>query len=76
MLTYSFDLIVRKHGEGDEPFTPEVFIYVKNYAPNDRGLVLLTHECATMEELEAEIDRLHTELEVLRTLARREFSKI
>lgn len=75
-MTYSFDLHMRTHGEGDVPFTPEAHIIVKQYNRDERDLILITPECENLAELEAEIDRLQEELEQLRTRARREFSKI
>ncbi|MGE5892783.1 MAG: hypothetical protein ACM34I_01890 [bacterium] len=74
-MPYSFDLAMRIHGEGDAPFTPEAHIFVKNYTRDERGLLFITPECENLSELEAEIDRLHEELERIRTRARREFSK-
>ncbi len=76
MLTDTLDLDVLRHGEGDTPFTPQAAIYAKTYTTDERGLVILTPGCENLREMEAEIDRLQNELEVIRNKARREFSKI
>ncbi len=74
-MTYSFDLDVFKSGEGDVP-APSVRVYVKAFSSDERGLLYITPECVSVEELEAEMDRLKKELEEIRNRARREFAKI
>jgi hypothetical protein len=76
MLTRSLDLAVTEEGEGDSPFTPFARIYVKNYTTDEGGLIAISPECDNLKCLETEIDRLREELEILRSKARREFSKI
>ncbi len=74
-MTYSFDLDVFKSGEGDIP-APGVRLYVKAYSSDERGLIYITPECASIQEVEAEIGRLKKELEGIQNRARREFAKI
>jgi hypothetical protein len=74
-MTYSLDLDVLKSREGDIP-APCLRVYVKAYSSDERGLIYITPECASIQEVESEIERLKKELEVIRNRARREFSKI
>ncbi len=74
-MTYSFDLDVLKSGEGDIP-APSVRVYVKASGSDERGLIYITPECISIQEVEAEIDRLKKELEEIHNRARREFTKI
>jgi hypothetical protein len=76
MLTDTLDLDVLRHGEGDMPFTPQAAVYAKTYTTDERGLIMLTPGCENLHEIEVEIERLQNELEVIRSKARREFSKI
>lgn len=76
MLTDTLDLHVLRHGEGDMPFTPQASIYAKTFTTDERGIIILTPGCENLREMEAEIDRLQSELEVIRSKARREFSKV
>ncbi len=75
-MTYTLDLDVIRHGEGDQPFTPGAHVYVKNYHTDERGLILITPLCVSLEELHREIDQLQAELEMIRKKAEREFSKV
>ncbi|MDA8241924.1 MAG: hypothetical protein M0Z67_16365 [Nitrospiraceae bacterium] len=74
-MTYSLDLDVLKSGEGDIP-APCVRVYVKAYGSDERGLIYITPECVSIQEVESEIDRLKKELEEIGIRAKREFTKI
>ncbi len=74
-MTCSLDLDVVKSGEGDIP-APCVRVYVKAYGSDERGLIYITTECVSIQELDSEIDRLKEELEEIRKKAKREFTKI
>jgi hypothetical protein len=74
-MACSLDLDVLKSGEGDIP-APCVRVYVKAYGSDERGLIYITPECVSIQELDSEIDRLKKELEEIRKRAKREFTKI
>jgi hypothetical protein len=74
-MTDSFDFDVLKSGEGDIP-APCVRVYVKAYRSDERGLIYITPECLSIQELNSEIDRLKKELEEIQKRAKREFTKI
>ncbi|MGW8273053.1 MAG: hypothetical protein ACWGN7_06665 [Thermodesulfovibrionales bacterium] len=75
-MAHSLSLYVRSHGEGDSPFSPGLYVAVQRYTRDESDAIVITPECENLQELEAEIERLHTELEAIRAQARREFSKV
>ncbi len=73
-MTFSLDLDFVKPGKGDRPFKPYAQVYVKSHTKDDsRGLILVTPDCVTMQELDCEIDRLRKELESIRKKGKRRF---
>lgn len=83
VMAYNFDLLfLEQHGLSGAPESPIVHVYARNLQscgyPDDRytGVQLLTPRCHSLREIEAEINRLHDELELMRKAARTKFKSI
>ncbi len=82
-MAYNFDLLfLEQHGQSGTPESPIVHVYARNLQscgyPDERytGVQLLTPRCHSLREIEAEINRLHDELELMRKAARTKFKSI
>lgn len=79
-MTYSLDLLFLNAPlfEGGTAQMQVARVFIKTQTQADyRGinsLDYITPECVVIEELEAQIDRLHDELETIRKSARRKFA--
>ena len=67
----AFDLHIQP---GDEHEPARVFIALAGIIPDDDGLLHLTPDCFTLDQVEGCINTLQDELDVLRAQARRAFS--
>jgi hypothetical protein len=59
---------------GDALASAKVSVAVQRYATDPAGRVLITPECASLDEIEGQINALQDELDELRERARRVFS--
>ena len=76
-MTYSLDLMFLKSRQHN----PIAKIHLKTYTQGgykgvNPDLIFITPECMTTGEFDAQIDRLHAELETIRKNGRRKFSKV
>ena len=63
-MNHSFDLdVIEFGGPGGQPV---VYVYLKNFGVNNVGHSCITPDCFYAEEFDANIDRLHEELENVR----------
>ncbi|HKP01031.1 MAG TPA: hypothetical protein VJU02_05325, partial [Nitrospiraceae bacterium] len=75
-------LFLEQHGLSGAPELPIVHVYPRNLQscgyPDERytEVQLLTPRCHSLREIEAEINRLHDELELMRKAARTQFQSI
>ena len=65
-MTYRFELLFNSPREGDPPFTPTWHIYATHGGQNRLGFHAVTPTDCTETEIDAEIDKLIAELEILR----------
>jgi hypothetical protein len=73
-MAYSLGLDFIKPSTGI-PESPLAKIYVRTTARDDEGHIHITVDCVSFVEFEAEIKRLHDDLEEIRKEAKRKFSK-
>ena len=72
MRTLSMFAIEIQRGEEHEP--SRVSVVLSTSAPDADGVLRLTPQCMTLDELEGAINALQDELDVLRADARRAFT--
>jgi len=75
-MTYSLDLDFVKPKKTDLPGPPRAHISVKSHTRDESGLIFITPECVTFEELDSQINRLQQELENIRKQAKEEFRSL
>lgn len=74
-MTISFDLLFRSSKKEQLAGPPIAHIYVK-YSGEEDGYRVITQRCISLNEMEAEIDRLKKELEDIRITAKKHFAKM
>lgn len=74
MDTYSLDLLFQEPPAGDLTGPAVSEVRVKTCSRNGDD-VLLTPQCVTLVELEYQIDRLHKELDAIKTRAQTEYAR-
>ena len=74
-MSYSLDLLFLKPSKKGLPASPKANIYVKTHTRNKDGHILITPNCLSLKEMEAEIDRLITELKDIKKKAKQNFKK-
>ena len=72
-MTFRLDLEFRKPEKGNLPGSPRAHIFVKSHTRDERGLIFITPECVTFNEIDYEIKRLQQELEDIRKRAKEKF---
>ena len=73
-MTYSLELDFVDLSKAELPSPPVAKIFVKTSTRDKDGFTYITHNCASMGELDHEIDRLKQELEEIRKNARKQFA--
>ncbi len=73
MKTYNLDLSVTNQKK-EYPAPTIAQIYVKTCTHDEKGLIYITPMCVTLSEIEAQCDRLITEIESIRKKARGDFA--
>lgn len=75
-MSYSLDLLFLKPLKEKFSGTPLAKIYVKTHTKDKKGYILVTPDCVSLREVEAEVDRLITELKDIRKKAKQNFMKL
>ncbi len=80
MNTFTFDLLFLEHKKGELPGPPVSHVYVKahskgGYSGVSKDLIVISADCVSVSEIEAEIDRLQADLEAIRKDARRRYMR-
>lgn len=74
-MTHSFDLVFHEPSRDRLPGPGISQIYVKTHSTDETGHILITPQCISMTELEAEVERLMMELEMIRKKGKLQFGK-
>ena len=74
-MTHSLDLMFRKPSRHGLPGPRIAQIYLKSHSTDEKGHVLITPHCVSMTEFEGQIERLKSELEMIKKKATQEFGK-
>ena len=69
---YTFALEIQRGKEDHEP--PRVSVVLPAAGPDGEGVLRLTPQCMTLDELEGAINALQDELDLMRADARRAFT--
>jgi hypothetical protein len=72
-MTHNLHLLISKRHEGATWMNPTASIYVNPVHVDAQGYNLICPDCGNLEEFEAEVGRLKSELDHLLEKARQEF---
>lgn len=75
-MSHSLDLLFLKPIKEKLSFTPIANIYVKANTRDKEGRIVITRNCLSLREIEAEADRLITELKDIKKKAKQNFIKL
>ena len=70
MENYTLELSFVRPEDGELPSPPATQILIQARTQNERGGIFITPRCFCIEELEREVERLKSELDILRVRAK------
>ncbi|MBW1614827.1 MAG: hypothetical protein JRJ57_12920 [Deltaproteobacteria bacterium] len=73
-MTYSLALDFIDMSGAGFPHPHVAHICIKTHTKDKRGIMFITPDCVSLSELEEHIERLHKELERIRSEANRKFT--
>lgn len=75
-MSHSLDLLFLKPLKEKLSVTPLANIYVKTNTRDKKGRIVITRNCLSLREIEAEADRLITELKDIKKKAKQKFANL
>mgnify|MGYP001571754260 CR=1 FL=1 len=75
MANYSLDLTVLNPQGKEFPGPTIAQIYIKTHSKDAKGMLYISPQCVSLQEIEAQCDRLVKEIESIRKKAQRQFKK-